>query len=284
MRINHNINSMITQNSLSSTSKSLGKSLEKLSTGLRINRSSDDAAGLSVSEQLRSQVRGLGRARSNAQDGIALLQIAEGAANETSDILQRMRELAVQSANDTLTSTDRSYIDQEFTALTDEIDRIASSAQYNGQELVTGGSNSFGGVGSSSSIVHIGANDVAGTDSLTLEIDGITAGAIGLTGAGTSVGVSTQASSLAAIGTIDTAITSVNNMRSDVGAYVNRLEHAINNLSNQEFNTQDAESRIRDVDFATESTQFTKAQILSQSATSMLSQANAVPQGALGLI
>ena len=284
MRINHNINSMITQNALGSTGKSLGKSLEKLSTGLRINRSSDDAAGLSVSEELRSQVRGLGRARSNAQDGIALLQIAEGAANETSDILQRMRELAVQSANDTLTSTDRSYIDQEFTALTDEIDRIANSAQYNGQELVTGGSSSFGGVGSSSSILHIGANDVAGTDSLTLQIDGITAGAIGITGGATNVGVSTQASSLAAIGTIDTAITSVNNMRSDVGAYVNRLEHAINNLSNQEFNTQDAESRIRDVDFATESTQFTKAQILSQSATSMLSQANAVPQGALGLI
>ena len=284
MRINHNINSMITQNALGSTGKSLGKSLEKLSTGLRINRSSDDAAGLSVSEELRSQVRGLGRARSNAQDGIALLQIAEGAANETSDILQRMRELAVQSANDTLTSTDRSYLDQEFTALTNEIDRIADSAQYNGQELVTGGSSSFGGIGSSSSILHIGANDVAGTDSLTLEIDGITAGAIGLTGGATNVGVSTQASSLAAIGTIDTAITSVNNMRSDVGAYVNRLEHAINNLSNQEFNTQDAESRIRDVDFATESTQFTKAQILSQSATSMLSQANAVPQGALGLI
>ena len=149
MRINHNINSMITQNSLNNNGKTVGKSLEKLSTGLRINRSSDDAAGLSVSEQLRSQVRGLGRARSNAQDGIALLQIAEGAANETSDILQRMRELAVQSANDTLTSTDRSYIDQEFTALTDEIDRIANSAQYNGQELVTGGSNSFGGVGSS---------------------------------------------------------------------------------------------------------------------------------------
>ena len=284
MRINHNINSMITQNALGSTGKSLGKSLEKLSTGLRINRSSDDAAGLSVSEELRSQVRGLGRARSNAQDGIALLQIAEGAANETSDILQRMRELAVQSANDTLTSTDRSYLDQEFTALTDEIDRIANSAQYNGQELVTGGSSSFGGTGSATSILHIGANDVAGTDSLTLQIDGITAGAIGITGGATNVGVSTQASSLAAIGTIDTAITSVNNMRSDVGAYVNRLEHAINNLSNQEFNTQDAESRIRDVDFATESTQFTKAQILSQSATSMLSQANAVPQGALGLI
>lgn len=284
MRINHNISSMITQNSLAASNHAQGKSLEKLSTGLRINRASDDAAGLSVSEQLRTQVRGLGRARSNAQDGIALLQIAEGAGNEISDILQRMRELAIQSANDTLTSTDRSYLDQEFTALTDEIDRIANSSQYNGQTLVAGGSSSFGGVGSASSVLHIGANAAAGVDNLTIEIDGITAGALGLTGALAPVGVSTQAASLAVIGTIDDAITSVNNMRSDVGAYVNRLEHAINNISNQEFNTQDAESRIRDVDFATESTQFTKSQILTQSATSMLAQANAVPQGALSLI
>lgn len=284
MRINHNINSMITQNALSATGKDLGKSLEKLSTGLRINRASDDAAGLSVSEQLRTQVRGLGRAKSNAQDGIALLQIAEGAANEISDVLQRMRELSIQSANDTLTSTDRSYLDQEFTALTDEITRISNSTQYNGQTLIAGGSSSFGGSGSASSVLHIGAGSTAGTDNITIAMDAISAGSLGLTGGSASVGISTQASSLAAISTIDTAITSVNNMRSDVGAYVNRLDHAINNISNQEFNTQDAESRIRDVDFATETTEFTKSQILSQSATSMLAQSNAVPQGVLGLI
>ena len=284
MRINHNINAMITQNALSSTGSQLGKSLEKLSTGLRINRASDDAAGLSVSEQLRTQVRGLGRAKSNAQDGIALLQIAEGAANEISDVLQRMRELSIQAANDTLTSTDRAYLDQEFTALTDEITRISDSTKYNGQTLIAGGSASFGGAGSASSVLHIGAGAVAGTDNITITMDGISAGSLGLSGGASTVGISTQASALLAVSSIDTAITSVNNMRSDVGAYVNRLEHAINNLSNQEFNTQDAESRIRDVDFATESTQFTKAQILSQSATSMLSQANAVPQGALGLI
>lgn len=283
MRINHNINSMITQNALSATGKDLGKSLEKLSTGLRINRASDDAAGLSVSEQLRTQVRGLGRAKSNAQDGIALLQIAEGAANEISDVLQRMRELSIQSANDTLTSTDRSYLDQEFTALTNEITRISNSTQYNGQTLIAGGSSSFGGSGSASSVLHIGAGSVAGTDNITIAMDAISAGSLGLTGSST-VGISTQASSLAAISSIDTAITSVNNMRSDVGAYVNRLDHAINNISNQEFNTQDAESRIRDVDFATETTEFTKSQILSQSATSMLAQSNAVPQGVLGLI
>ena len=284
MRINHNISSMITTNSLSQVNNGLNKSLEKLSTGLRINRASDDAAGLSVSEQLRTQIRGMGRAKSNAQDGIALLQIAEGAANEMSAILQRMRELSIQSANDTLTSTDRSYLDQEFTALVNEIDRISLSAQYNGQTLIAGGTSSFGGVGSASSILHIGANAQAGVDNLTITVDALSAGALSLTGTGTSVSVSSQAASLSAISTIDTAIQSVNNMRSDVGAYVNRLEHAINNLSNQEFNQQDAEARIRDVDFATESTQFTRNQILSQSATSMLAQANQVPQGVLGLI
>jgi flagellin len=274
---------MITQNSLANAQNNLGKSLEKLSTGLRINRASDDAAGLSVSEQMRTQVRGLDRAKGNAQDGIALLQIAEGAANEISDILQRQRELAVQSANDTLTTTDRSYLDQEFNSLTAEIGRISNSTQYNGQTLIAGGSSSFGGTGSSSSVLHIGANANAGTDTITIEIDSLTAGAIGVSSS-TTVGVSSQSAAVTAITTIDTAITSVNNMRSDVGAYVNRLEHAINNISNQTYNTQDAESRIRDVDFANETTNFTKNQILSQSATSMLAQANAAPQGVLSLI
>jgi flagellin len=282
MRINHNINSMITQTALGNANKSVGKSLEKLSTGLRINRASDDAAGLSVSEQLRGQVRGLNRAKANAQDGIALLQIAEGAANEISSILQRMRELSVQSSNDTLTSTDRSYLEQEFTALRDEVERISVSTQYNGQTLVTGSSSSFGGVGAGSSILHIGANSTAGVDTITISIDSITAGAIGVSAAGVSV--SSQAAAQTTISTIDSAITSVNKMRSDMGAYVNRLEAAINNISNQEYNTQDAESRIRDVDFATETTQFTKNQILTQSSTSMLAQANQVPQGVLGLL
>jgi len=287
MRINHNINSLITQNALSASNNGLGKSLEKLSTGLRINRAADDAAGLSVSEQLRTQVRGLNRAKSNAQDGVALLQVAEGAANEISSILQRMRELSVQSANDTLTSTDRSYLQQEYVALADEIDRIANATQYNTQTLIGNGANAFGTSGSSSSILHIGANDNVGVDNITINIDSLTTGSLGIstgTGAATTIGVSTQAAAMASITAIDTAITSVNSMRSDMGAYVNRLEHAMNNISNQEFNTQDAESRIRDVDFATESTEFTRNQILTQSSTSMLAQANAVPQGALALI
>jgi flagellin len=284
MRINHNVSSMITQTALGQADKSMSKSLEKLSTGLRINRASDDAAGLSVSEQLRTQVRGLGRAKSNAQDGIALLQIAEGAANEISDILQRQRELAIQSANDTLTSTERSYLNQEFEALTSEIDRITNATQYNGQTLLTGTAQAFGGTGSASSILHIGANDVAGTDNLTISISGISAQAIGLTGGSATVSVTSQAKAMAAITAVDAAISSVNQLRSDLGAYVNRLEHAINNIANQEYNTQDAESRVRDVDFATETTQFTRNQILTQSSTAMLAQANQVPQGALSLL
>ncbi len=287
MRINHNINSMVTQGALGNAQNSLSKSLQKLSTGLRINSASDDAAGLSVSEQLRTQVRGLGQAKRNAQDGIALLQIAEGAANESSSILQRMRELAVQSSNDTLTTNERSYTNQEFQALMNEMQRISQATQYNGQTLLDGVGGSFGAAGSSSSVLHIGANNNFGntagtTDTLTIAIDALTLGAMGLTL--TTTNVTSQANAFNAITSIDTAIKSVSNMRSDMGAYINRLDHAINNLTNQEVNTQDAESKIRDVDFAQETTNFTKSQILSQSATAMLSQANQVPQGVLSLL
>lgn len=282
MRINHNINALITQGALASSGREQSKSLEKLSTGMRINRASDDAAGLSVSEQLRTQIRGMNRAKSNAQDGIALLQIAEGAANEMSSMLQRMRELAIQSSNDTLTSTDRGYLDQEFKALTNEIDRISKTSNYNGQTLIYGGSTSFGGT--VSSVLHIGANDKDSIDTLKIKIDGLSASALSLTGGTVKVGISTHASALAAVSKVDVAIKSVNKMRSDVGAYVNRLEHAINNLSNQSYNTQDAESRIRDVDFAEESTNFSRHQILTQSSTSMLSQANQIPQSVMRLV
>ena len=295
MRINHNISSMVAQNAGRLQNQGLQKSLEKLSTGLRINRASDDAAGLSVSEQLRTQVRGLKQAQSNANDGIALLQIAEGAANEISAILQRMRELAIQSSNDTLTTTERSYTDQEFQALMTEISRISQATQYNGMTLLDGEEGSFGVSGGISSVLHIGANnnnnDVAGTiDTMRVQLDAITLGALGLTltqGANGALGataVTSQSAAFNAIDSIDTAIQSVNNMRSDMGAYINRLDHAINNIANQAFNTQDAESRIRDVDFATETTTFTKRQILSQSATAMLSQANTLPQSVLQLL
>jgi flagellin len=282
MRINHNISSMIGQGSLATQQTSLGKSLEKLSTGLRINRASDDAAGLSVSESLRAKIRGMGRAKSNAEDGIALVQIAEGATGEINNILQRMRELSIQSSTDTMTTTERSYTDKEFGQLMSEITRISNSATYNGMTLLDGEASSFGASGGASSVLHIGSGSNAQVDRLSITVSSMTLGALGLDQTTTSV--STSATALSSLSLIDTAIKSVNTMRSDMGAYVNRLEFAISNLGNQIYNTQDAESRIRDVDFAKETTEFTRSQILTQSATSMLSQANQVPQGVLSLL
>ncbi len=282
MRINHNISSMIGQGSLGTQTSALTKSLEKLSTGMRINRASDDAAGLSVSESLRSKIRGMGRAKSNAEDGIALLQIAEGATGEVNNILQRMRELSIQSSTDTMTTTERAYIDKEFSQLMNEITRISSSASYNGMTLLDGQAGSFGVSGGQASVLHIGAGSSASIDRISITITAITLGALGMNS--TTTTVSTSAGALSSLSLIDTAIKSVNTMRSDMGAYVNRLEFAISNLGNQIYNTQDAESRIRDVDFAKETTEFTRSQILTQSATSMLSQANQVPQGVLSLL
>jgi flagellin len=282
MRINHNISSMIGQGSLATQTNSLTKSLEKLSTGMRINRASDDAAGLSVSESLRSKIRGMGRAKSNAEDGIALLQIAEGATGEVNNILQRMRELSIQSSTDTMTTTERAYIDKEFSQLMNEITRISSSASYNGMTLLNGEAGSFGVSGGQASVLHIGSGSSASVDRISITITAITLGALGMNQ--TTTAVSTSAGALSSLSLIDNAIKSVNTMRSDMGAYVNRLEFAISNLGNQVYNTQDAESRIRDVDFAKETTEFTRAQILTQSATSMLAQANQVPQGVLSLL
>jgi flagellin len=273
---------MIGQGALETQQSALGKSLEKLSTGLRINRASDDAAGLSVSESLRSKIRGMGRAKSNAEDGIALVQIAEGATGEINNILQRMRELAIQSSTDTMTTTERSYTDKEFGQLMNEITRISQSASYNGMTLLDGAAGSFGVSGGQASVLHIGSGSSTTTDALSITVSAMTLGALGLSSTTTSV--STAAGALSSLSLIDTAIKSVNTMRSDMGAYVNRLEFAISNLGNQIYNTQDAESRIRDVDFAKETTEFTRAQILTQSATAMLAQANQVPQGVLSLL
>jgi flagellin len=279
MRINHNISSMITQAALTRVDRDLNKSLERLSTGLRINRASDDAAGLSVSEQMRTQVSGMSKAKGNAQDGIALLNIAEGAVNEIEAMLQRMRELAVQSANDTLTSTERTYTNQEYQHLMSEIDRITDVTQYNTQTLLDGRAGSFGATGGTSCILHIGPNAQV-YDRVSIQINGTSSGALAISG----TSVTSQASSESAIASVDVAINSINRLRSDIGAFTNRLEHTINNLENQLHNTQSAESVIRDVDFASETSQFTRNQILTQSATAMLAQANAVPQTVLTLL
>ncbi len=282
MRINHNISSMVTQGSLFKTNRALSTSIERLSTGLRINRASDDAAGLGVSENLRSQIRGAAQAQRNAQDGIAALQIAEGAANEITSILQRMRELAIQSSNDTLTSTERSYTEAEFTNLRDEVDRIAKVTNYNGMDLISSSSDRFGYSGGSSngSVLWVDANNTVGTDSVTVSINTLTSTAMGID----SSSISAQGTAVNAVSLLDDAIDSVNTMRANVGAYVNRLEHAVNNLIVAETNQTAADSLIRDVDFATETTNFTRNQILTQSATAMLSQSNMIPSNVLGLL
>jgi flagellin len=280
---------MITQSSLYQVNQQMNQSLEKLSTGLRINRASDDAAGLGVSENLRTQVNGTAQATKNAQDGIAALNVAEGAANEVSSILQRMRELAVQSSNDTLTSTERSYTDSEFQALSSEIDRISQVTNYNRQELLSTAAGRFGlstGAGSGS-VLWVDANNQVGRDSITITIDTLTTGALGIGtfgGAGVAQYLTSQLKAVVAISALDSAINSVNTMRSDMGAYVNRLEHAINNLNVSNTNQQAAESQIRDVDFAAETSKFTRNQILMQSGTAMLAQANSVPQSVLSLL
>ena len=282
MRINHNISSMITQGSLFQVNRANSKVLEKLSTGLRINRASDDAAGLAVSERLRTQIRGIAMAKRNATDGISMLNIAEGGLNEASELLQRMRELSVQSTNDTLTSAERTYTNQEYQNLLSEIDRIVNTTQYNGQELLTGSANSFGGANSASSVLHIGPNSSTTRDELVISINTMSTSSNGLNVANSAI--TSQTLALSALVSLDLAITTLNQSRSNIGAYVNRLEHTINNLINQEHNSQAAESVIRDADFAVETANFTKYQILQQSATAMLSQANMSQQSVLGLL
>lgn len=270
MRINNNIAAMNTQSRLASAQSAQAKSLEKLSSGLRINKAGDDAAGLAISEKMRGQIGGLNQAVRNAQDGISLIQTAEGGLNETHSILNRMRELSVQSANDTNTDADRAEIQKEVTALSDEITRIADNTEFNGQALLDG---TFSG-----KQFHIGAN--AG-QTVTLTVADMSAD----TGLGMgAVDVSTQAGADTAIGLVDAAITLVSSERSMLGATQNRLDHTINNLTTTSENLTAAESRIRDVDMAKEMMNFTKNNILSQASTAMLAQANQMPQGVLQLL
>lgn len=274
-RINHNIPAMITGTALRSVGRQMEKSLEKLSTGLRINRAADDAAGLSVSEQLRTQVNGLNMGGRNCQDGVALINIAEGALNEAEAMLQRLRELSIQAANDTLTSRERGYIQVEVDHLITEIDRIVAGTQYNGQPLLNG--TAPWGTGG---VLHIGPNNTAANDTIIVTIDSIDSVAIGIFG----MTVATQVLATQSISDLDVALGSVNTLRADLGAITNRLEHALTNQENQEQNMQAAESVIRDTDFALETTRFTRNQIIMQSATAMLAQANQVPQSVLSLL
>ncbi|MCL1945672.1 MAG: flagellin [Chitinivibrionia bacterium] len=280
MRINYNVASVVTQGALENGNRATVKNLEKLSTGLRINRASDDAAGLAISEKLRTQVRGSEQAKRNALDGISAMNIAEGAANEISNILQRQRELAIQASTATYSNAEREYLDLEYQQLTSEIARICSSTNFNGMKLLDPAAEAAGTrFGSTANCeLWIDANSVNFVDSISASYTAIDVSTL-------SIGnVSTQSTAQAEIGALDKAITMVSKMRADIGSYVNRLESTINNLNVSIANQGAAESQIRDTDFALESSNFTRNQIITQSATAMLSQANQVPQSVLQLV
>ncbi len=368
MRINHNVSALNSYRQLAINNMHQTKSLEKLSSGLRINKAGDDAAGLAISEKMRAQIRGLEQATRNAQDGISLIQTAEGALNETHSILQRMRELAVQAANDTLSSDDRDAVSSEITQLTAEIDRVANTTTFNGKSLLDGtfglqvdgastlltntaispriesidvagaetnstytinasvagtiklvdtagnvvvksvadnftGTIDFGALGvkinveslstvtglhgetiitntSAEASFKIGANGNVADEDLSISIDAVDATTLGVN----ALAVDTHTNALLTIEAVDAAIITVNDIRSKLGAYQNRIEHTINNLGASKENLTASESRIRDADMAKEMMEFTKNNILQQAATAMLAQANQQPQGVLQLL
>ena len=277
MVVQHNLSAMNTSRQMGTVSSAMSKSTEKLSSGYKINRAADDAAGLSISEKMRSQIRGLNKAASNAQDGISLVQVAEGALNETHSILQRMNELATQAANDTNTSVDRDAIQQELNQLTSEIDRIQSTTQFNSMNLLDG---TF-----SSKQLKLQVGALSG-QSIGVSIAKMSASKLGLAdNAGkVSLKVSAFSTAGAAMKTIQAAIKTVSDTRSKLGAIQNRLEHTINNLNTTSENTQAAESRIRDTDMASEMVEYSKNNILAQAGQSMLAQANQQTQGVLSLL
>ena len=269
MVVQHNMQAANANRMLNVTTSAQSKSTEKLSSGYRINRAADDAAGLTISEKMRSQIRGLDKASSNAQDGVSAIQVAEGALNESQSILQRMNELATQAANDTNTTIDRNAIQSEMDALTSEIDRIRSTTQFNTQNLLDG---SFSGKN-----LQIGA--LSGQN-ISISVSNMDSSAIGVSG----LKVSSFASAGSAMTKIQSAIDIVSTQRSALGALQNRLEHTIANLDNVSENTSSAESRIRDTDMAKEMVQYSKNNILAQAGQSMLAQANQSNQGVLSLL
>jgi flagellin len=285
MIINHNLSAMYADRSLKVTQSALSKDMEKLSSGLRINRAGDDASGLAVSEKMRSQIRGLNQASTNAANGISFIQTSEGYLQETQDIIQRLRELAVQSANGIYTDEDRMQIQVEVSQLVDEIDRIASHAQFNGMNMLTGrfarptGEN----VVTASMWFHIGANM---DQRERVYIGTMTASGLGIRnfGDGTILSLTSPDSANRSIGTLDEALKKVNKQRADLGAYQNRLEHAIRGIDIGAENLQAAESRIRDTDMANQMVSYMRNQILSQSGTAMLAQANQRTNSVLQLL
>ena len=285
MVINHNMSAMYSQRSTNLTNVAAQKNMEKLSSGLKINRAGDDASGLAVSEKMRSQIRGLNKASENAQNGLSFIQTTEGYLQETTDIIQRIRELAVQSSNGIYTEEDRMQIQVEVSQLIAEVDRIASQAQFNGLNMLTGrfardeGTNAV----TASMWFHIGANM---DQRMQVYIGTMTATALNLRNLGDETIMSLESPDEAnrAIGTLDEALKKLNKQRADLGGYYNRLEHAIRGIDIAAENLQSAESRIRDTDMAKEMVDFTKNQVLQQSGMAILAQANQSTQNVLSLL
>ena len=285
MVINHNMSAMFAQRSEGITELNNQKNMEKLSSGMKINRAGDDASGLAVSEKMRSQIRGLNQASTNAKNGISFIQTTEGYLQETEDIIQRIRELAIQSSNGIYTDEDRMQIQVEVSSLIAEVDRIASTAQFNGMNMLTGrfarptGENSV----TASMWLHIGANMDQRTQ---VYIGTMSASALGLRNVGNEEIMSLESHDQdnRAIGTLDEAIKKINKQRADLGAYQNRLEKTVVGLDVGAENLQASESRIRDTDMAKEMVDFTKNQVLTQAGTAMLAQANQSSQNVLSLL
>ena len=272
LRVNTNVTSINAQRNLSQVTGRLSTNFRRLSTGLRISSAADDAAGLAISERLRSQVRSLDQAKRNANDGISMVQTAEGALNEVSSILTRLRELSIQANNGTVSDTDKDTLNEEFTSLVNEIDRIGNSTEFNNIKLLDGSASTVS--------FQVGFGTTANIDTLDVTLQEATASNLGLS----SLDIGSTGSQTGAITAIDTAINTVSGLRGSLGAVQNRLGSTINNLAIQTENLSAAESRIRDVDVAYETAQLTRNNILQQASISVLSQANAQPQAALTLL
>lgn len=281
MIINHNMSSLYADRVLNISNDSIMKNMEKLSSGERINRAGDDASGLAVSEKMRSQIRGLNQASKNIQNGVSFIQTTEGYLQETTDILQRVRELAVQSANGIYSDEDRMQIQVEVSQLVAEVDRIASQAQFNGMNMLTG---RFAQEGDSVMQFQIGANVDQNTRVFIGTMTATALGLKGVQGGDEQISISSPDEANITLAAIDEALKNVTKQRADLGAYQNRFEMAAKGINIAAENTQASESRIRDTDMASEMVEFTKNQILTQAGTAMLAQANSQSQSVLGLL
>jgi flagellin len=272
LRVNTNVASINAQRNLGAVTDRLSGNYRKLSTGLRISSASDDAAGLAISERLRSQVRSLDQAKRNANDGISLVQTAEGALNEVSSILVRLRELAIQASNGSVSNQDKDTLNEEFTSLVSEVNRIGSSTEFNGIKLLDGSSSSVS--------FQVGYGTTSGIDTLAVSLSPALSTSLSLQ----SLDIGSGGTTTTAISNIDDAINTISSLRGSLGAIQNRLGSTINNLAVTTENLSAAESRIRDVDVAYETAQLTRNNILQQASISVLSQANSQPQSALSLL